>query len=70
MCLAEYHQGDGDIGDHDGFGSMQGLIETDRFSRNEARVMRNHSLSRDNALVFPVSYHGITQVERPEGTEA
>jgi NAD(P)-dependent dehydrogenase (short-subunit alcohol dehydrogenase family) len=43
-----------------------GLIETDRFSRNVERVMRDRGLSRDEALTFLVSSHGTTGLERPE----
>ena len=35
-----------------------GLIQTDRFTRNIERVMRDHGLSRDDALMFLVSSHG------------
>jgi NAD(P)-dependent dehydrogenase (short-subunit alcohol dehydrogenase family) len=41
-------------------------IETDRFSRNVERVMRDRGLSRDEALIFPVSSHGTTRLGRPE----
>src|ERR1700712_1834918 len=43
-----------------------GLIQTDRFTRNIERVMRDHGLSRDDALMFLVSSHGTTRVGQPE----
>jgi 3-oxoacyl-[acyl-carrier protein] reductase len=43
-----------------------GLIETDRFSRNVERVMRERGLSREDALEFLLSSHGTTRVGRPE----
>jgi NAD(P)-dependent dehydrogenase (short-subunit alcohol dehydrogenase family) len=42
------------------------LIETDRFSRNVERVMRDRGLSRDEALTFLVSLHRTTGLGRPE----
>ena len=35
-----------------------GLIETDRFTRNVERVMRDRGLSREDALTFLLSSHG------------
>jgi NAD(P)-dependent dehydrogenase (short-subunit alcohol dehydrogenase family) len=43
-----------------------GLIETDRFTRNVERIMRERGLSREDALQFRLSSHGITRVGRPE----
>jgi NAD(P)-dependent dehydrogenase (short-subunit alcohol dehydrogenase family) len=43
-----------------------GLIETDRFSRNIARVMHDRSCGRDAALAFLLSSHGTTRVGRPD----
>jgi 3-oxoacyl-[acyl-carrier protein] reductase len=43
-----------------------GLIQTDRFTRNIERVMRDRSLSRDDALTFLVSSHGTARVGQPE----
>jgi 3-oxoacyl-[acyl-carrier protein] reductase len=43
-----------------------GLIETDRFTRNVERVMRERSLSRDEATTFLLASHGTTRVGRPE----
>lgn len=43
-----------------------GLIETDRFTRNVERVMRERSLSRDEAMTYLLASHGTTRVGRPE----
>jgi NAD(P)-dependent dehydrogenase (short-subunit alcohol dehydrogenase family) len=43
-----------------------GLIETDRFTRNVERVMRERGVARDDALAFLISSHGTTRVGRPE----
>jgi 3-oxoacyl-[acyl-carrier protein] reductase len=43
-----------------------GLIETDRFSRNVERVMRENGLERQAALAFLLSSHGTTRVGRPD----
>ncbi len=43
-----------------------GLIETDRFTRNVERVMRDRGFSRDEALTFLGSSHRTTRVGRPE----
>ncbi len=58
-----------DIGIRDGVrvnAINPGLIATDRFTRNVERVMRERSLSRDDALAFLLSSHGTTRVGRPE----
>lgn len=43
-----------------------GLIETDRFTRNIERTMRDRDMSREQALAFLISSHGTTRVGRPE----
>jgi NAD(P)-dependent dehydrogenase (short-subunit alcohol dehydrogenase family) len=43
-----------------------GLIETDRFTRNVERVMRDRDLTRESAAAFLLSAHGTTRVGRPE----
>ena len=43
-----------------------GLIETDRFTRNVERVMRERSLTRDQAVTFLISSHGTKRVGRPD----
>jgi NAD(P)-dependent dehydrogenase (short-subunit alcohol dehydrogenase family) len=42
-----------------------GLIETDRFTRNVERVMRDRGVSRDDAVTFLLSSHGTTRVGKP-----
>lgn len=43
-----------------------GLIETDRFSRNLERTMRDRSCNREDALTYLLSSHGTTRVGRPD----
>jgi 3-oxoacyl-[acyl-carrier protein] reductase len=43
-----------------------GLIETDRFGRNVARVMQERSIGRDEAIAFLLASHGTTRIGRPE----
>jgi 3-oxoacyl-[acyl-carrier protein] reductase len=43
-----------------------GLIETDRFTRNVERVMRERSVTRQEAMSFLLSSHGTTRVGRPD----
>jgi 3-oxoacyl-[acyl-carrier protein] reductase len=43
-----------------------GLIETDRLGRNIARVMREHSCSRDEAVSRLLKPRGTTRFGRPE----
>ena len=43
-----------------------GLIETDRFTRNVERTMRDRSLSHDEAVTFLLSSHHTSRVGRPE----
>jgi NAD(P)-dependent dehydrogenase (short-subunit alcohol dehydrogenase family) len=43
-----------------------GLIETDRFTRNVERVMRENGLGRDDALTLLMSSYGTIRVGRPE----
>jgi NAD(P)-dependent dehydrogenase (short-subunit alcohol dehydrogenase family) len=43
-----------------------GLIETDRFTRNVERVMRDRGLTQADALTFLLSSHRTTRVGRPE----
>jgi NAD(P)-dependent dehydrogenase (short-subunit alcohol dehydrogenase family) len=43
-----------------------GLIETERFTRNIERVMRDRSMSRDDATACLLSSHGTSRVGRPE----
>ncbi|MDR3531811.1 MAG: SDR family oxidoreductase [Rhodopila sp.] len=43
-----------------------GLIETDRFTRNVQRVMRERDIGRDDAVTYLLSSHGTTRAGRPE----
>jgi 3-oxoacyl-[acyl-carrier protein] reductase len=43
-----------------------GLVDTERFTRNVERVMRDRSLNREDAVTFLLSSHGTTRVGRPE----
>ena len=43
-----------------------GLIETDRLARNIARLMREHSCSRDEAVSRMLAPRGTTRFGRPE----
>ena len=43
-----------------------GLIETDRFTRNVERVMRERGIARQDALSFLIESHGTTRVGRPD----
>jgi NAD(P)-dependent dehydrogenase (short-subunit alcohol dehydrogenase family) len=43
-----------------------GLVETDRFTRNVERVMRERSIGRAAAVAFLIQSHGTKRVGRPE----
>ena len=43
-----------------------GLIETDRFTRNVERTMRDRSLDRDSAIRFLLASHGTPRLGRPD----
>ncbi|HEY0182885.1 MAG TPA: SDR family oxidoreductase [Rhodopila sp.] len=43
-----------------------GLIETDRFTRNVERVMRENDLTRVEAVAFLLASHGTSRVGKPE----
>jgi 3-oxoacyl-[acyl-carrier protein] reductase len=47
-----------------------GLIETDRFSRNVARVMNDRGCSREEASRILLASHGTTRVGRPDEVAA
>ena len=42
------------------------LIETDRFTRNVERTMKDRGMTRDETLTFLVSSHGTRRVGQPE----
>jgi 3-oxoacyl-[acyl-carrier protein] reductase len=69
VAILNFTKAMADIGINDGVrvnAINPGLIETDRFSRNVERVMRDRSLSADDARAFLVSSHGTKRVGRPE----
>ena len=43
-----------------------GLIETDRFTRNVERTMKDRSVSREDAIRYLLSTHQTTRVGRPD----
>ncbi|HVY17091.1 MAG TPA: SDR family oxidoreductase [Rhodopila sp.] len=69
VALLNFTKAMADIGVDDGVrvnAINPGLIETDRFSRNIERVMRERTLSREEALSFLLQSHGTKRVGRPE----
>jgi NAD(P)-dependent dehydrogenase (short-subunit alcohol dehydrogenase family) len=43
-----------------------GLIETERYARNVERIMRERSLTREQAVAARLATHRTTRVGRPE----
>jgi NAD(P)-dependent dehydrogenase (short-subunit alcohol dehydrogenase family) len=69
VAILNFTKAMADIGIKDGVrvnAVNPGLIETDRFTRNIERTMRDRSCSRDEAIAFLLSSHGTTRVGRPE----
>jgi 3-oxoacyl-[acyl-carrier protein] reductase len=69
VALLNFTKAMADIGVKDGVrvnAINPGLIETDRFTRNVERVMRDRGVDRDAALAFLVSSHGTRRVGRPD----
>jgi NAD(P)-dependent dehydrogenase (short-subunit alcohol dehydrogenase family) len=69
VAILNFTKAMADIGVKDGVrvnAINPGLIETDRFTRNIERTMRDRSLGRDEAMNFLLSSHGTTRVGRPE----
>ncbi|HET6610288.1 MAG TPA: SDR family oxidoreductase [Rhodopila sp.] len=69
VALLNFTKAMADIGVNDGVrvnAINPGLIETDRFTRNVERVMRDRNLSREDALKFLLSSHGTKRVGRPD----
>ncbi len=69
VALLNFTKAMADIGVNDGVrvnAINPGLIETDRFTRNVERVMRDRSISREDALTFLLSSHGTKRVGRPD----
>ena len=69
VAILNFTKAMADIGIKDGVrvnAINPGLIETDRFTRNIERTMRDRSLTRDAAMTFLLSSHGTTRVGRPD----
>ncbi len=69
VALLNFTKAMADIGVKDGVrvnAINPGLIETDRFTRNVERVMRERGISRDASLTFLLRSHGTTRVGQPE----
>ena len=70
VALLNFTKAMADIGINDGVrvnAINPGLVETERFGRNIARVTRDHGFTtRDQAIRFLLSSHGTTRVGRPE----
>jgi NAD(P)-dependent dehydrogenase (short-subunit alcohol dehydrogenase family) len=69
VAILNFTKAMADIGIKDGVrvnAINPGLIETDRFTRNIERTMRDRSCSRDEAIAFLLSSYGTTRVGRPE----
>ncbi len=69
VALLNFTKAMADIGINDGVrvnAINPGLIETDRFQRNIARVSNDHGFNREQAMAFLLSSHGTTRVGRPE----
>jgi NAD(P)-dependent dehydrogenase (short-subunit alcohol dehydrogenase family) len=69
VAILNFTKAMADIGVKDGVrvnAINPGLIETDRFSRNIERTMRERSLGRADAMAFLLSSHGTTRVGRPD----
>lgn len=69
VALLNFTKAMADIGITDGVrvnAINPGLIETDRFIRNVERVMRENSLTRQDAVSFLLRAFGTTRVGRPE----
>lgn len=69
VALLNFTKAMADIGIGDGVrvnAINPGLIETDRLARNVARLMREHSCSRDEAVSRLLKPRGTTRFGRPE----
>jgi NAD(P)-dependent dehydrogenase (short-subunit alcohol dehydrogenase family) len=69
VAILNFTKAMADIGVNDGVrvnAINPGLIETDRFTRNVERTMRDRSLERDGAIAFLLSSHGTTRAGRPD----
>lgn len=69
VAILNFTKAMADIGVKDGVrvnAINPGLIETERFTRNVERTMRDRGLDRDAAITFLLSSHGTTRVGRPD----
>lgn len=69
VALLNFTKAMADLGMRDGVrvnAISPGLIETDRLARNIARLMREHSCSRDEAVYRLLAPRGTTRFGRPE----
>jgi NAD(P)-dependent dehydrogenase (short-subunit alcohol dehydrogenase family) len=69
VALLNFTKAMADLGLHDGVrvnAISPGLIETDRLTRNIARLMREHSCSRDEAVSRLLAPRGTKRFGRPE----
>ena len=69
VAILNFTKAMADIGIRDGVrvnAINPGLIETDRFTRNVERTMRDRSCSREDAIAFLLSSHGTARVGRPD----
>ena len=69
VAILNFTKAMADIGVKDGVrvnAINPGLIETDRFTRNIERTMRDRSLGRDQAIAFLLSSGGTTRPGRPD----
>ena len=69
VAILNFTKAMADIGVKDGVrvnAINPGLIETDRFTRNVERTMKDRACSRDEAVTFLLSSHRTTRVGRPD----
>ncbi len=69
VAILNFTKAMADIGIKDGVrvnAINPGLIETDRFTRNIERTMRDRALGRTEAIAFLLASHGTTRPGRPE----
>ncbi|MSO99494.1 MAG: SDR family oxidoreductase [Acetobacteraceae bacterium] len=69
VAILNFTKAMADIGVKDGVrvnAINPGLVETDRFTRNIERTMRDRSLDREGAIAFLLSSHGTTRAGRAD----
>jgi NAD(P)-dependent dehydrogenase (short-subunit alcohol dehydrogenase family) len=68
-AMLNFTKATADIGVHQGVrvnAINPGLIATDRFNGNVERIMRERSITREQAIAVRLATHGTTRVGRPE----